>query len=126
MWALATLQPRPIASEVRFRASQVTAMRDAGMGATFGSGGVYVWESSGGCDDCDALDGAEFDDFEDIPDSHPNCECEITFVSRSKKRRPSKKTRSKHAVAKRRMSRKWGKGQRKMSSKLKKLIKKRR
>ncbi|MDR1327297.1 MAG: hypothetical protein LBJ74_02690 [Heliobacteriaceae bacterium] len=42
----------------------------------------YIWNSNGGaCDECQALDGQEFDFPEDIPDHpHPNCQCYIEMI----------------------------------------------
>lgn len=42
----------------------------------------YVWRSSpDSCDECQALDGTEYDFVEDIPDKpHPNCNCIIEEV----------------------------------------------
>lgn len=43
----------------------------------------YVWRSSpDSCEECQALDGTEYDFAEDIPDKpHPNCNCEIETVT---------------------------------------------
>lgn len=42
----------------------------------------YVWHTDdGACDECQALDGMEFDYVEDIPDRpHPNCKCWVEVI----------------------------------------------
>lgn len=42
----------------------------------------YIWSSEGdSCEDCQALDGEEFDSIDDIPDRpHPNCDCTIQEI----------------------------------------------
>jgi hypothetical protein len=42
-------------------------------------GAAFVWESSGGCEMCDSMDGREFDTEPYRP--HPNCNC--TIISRT-------------------------------------------
>lgn len=74
-----------------------------------GQDGYYVWSTSDGsnvCDECQDLDGEQFEDLADADfPAHPNCNCTLSFVrlrGRSKKQRALARRRSKLRAKKRR------------------------
>lgn len=52
--------------------------------------GYYIWhidDASNNCDECLELDGEQFDSLDDLPDTHPNCNCTVEFVRVEPKKR---------------------------------------
>ena len=73
-----------------------------------GVDGYYVWhtdQDSNVCDECEDLDGEQFESLDDFPDTHPNCRCVTEFVrvaGRTAKQKASARRRSRaKAVARR-------------------------